>query len=241
MENLNFSIEGMAHMQLNEADRINGWLLDKTSDVKKSVLDNIRTNPDRGIKLIHNFCFLVKRNLLVTERIVFLERWNHSYITEIFLLAQKKIDPALIKVLNDSVRKICHAAEEELLDAYQDQKIDPFNNQQRPGVGAKKFSDFLTSNNNDLLIKKLKGVFGGKKGKNIAIMIIALEKLEMIAYNDRTELFTAIRKEFGNIGHDSGINDYLTPFKTQIQNSRKQLLTDSEIQPFVTMIKGFSD
>jgi len=241
MEELDFSVDGMIKMQLHNSDKISGWLMYETSKVRRSLLDNLKRNPEKGKILIRNFCFLVKRNLLVTDKLVFFDRWNHSYITELFYLAQKTIDSSLVEELNASIQKLCANAEDDLLEAYQDQKIDPFNTQKQPGATVKKFSDFLISNDKELLAKKLKVAFGGKKGKKIAIMIIALEKLSLIAYNDRTELFNAIRQEFGNIGYDSGINDYLTPYKTQIQNTRKPLLANSDIQPFVTMINGFSD
>ncbi|MDX9883915.1 MAG: hypothetical protein RBS73_17785 [Prolixibacteraceae bacterium] len=67
-------------------------------------------------------------------------------------------------------------------------------------------SDSLKSSLLEFLIK----TYSGQKGKNIAIMILALEENKLIAYAGKSELYSAIRIDFGNIGSDAGINKFLT-------------------------------
>ncbi|OFX58357.1 MAG: hypothetical protein A2066_14660 [Bacteroidetes bacterium GWB2_41_8] len=67
-------------------------------------------------------------------------------------------------------------------------------------------SDSLKSSLLEFLIK----TYSGKKGKNIAIMILALEENKLIAYTEKSELYSAIKVDFGNIGSDAGINKFLT-------------------------------
>jgi hypothetical protein len=61
------------------------------------------------------------------------------------------------------------------------------------------------------LVQFLKENYAGLKGKDIAVMIKALEKNKLIAYNQNRQLFNSLRFDFGDIGTDSGINKYLTP------------------------------
>ena len=41
-------------------------------------------------------------------------------------------------------------------------------------------------------------------------MILALEVNKLIAYAERSELYSALRVDFGDIGTDAGINKFLT-------------------------------
>jgi hypothetical protein len=61
------------------------------------------------------------------------------------------------------------------------------------------------------LAQFLRDNYAGLKGKEIAVMIKALEKNKLIAYDQNRQLFNSLRIDFGDIGTDSGINKYLTP------------------------------
>jgi len=52
--------------------------------------------------------------------------------------------------------------------------------------------------------------YKGQKGKYIAIMILALKEIKLIAPLKNTDLYSALRIDFGNIGANSGINKYMT-------------------------------
>ena len=72
------------------------------------------------------------------------------------------------------------------------------------------------------------------KGKDIAIMILALEKLNWIA----SALYLAIKNDFGNIGSYQSVNDYYSPYKTGTPKQEKRMLTDDDIKPFISKIKS---
>ncbi|HEY3373384.1 MAG TPA: hypothetical protein VGK10_21245 [Prolixibacteraceae bacterium] len=71
----------------------------------------------------------------------------------------------------------------------------------------------------DYLIKN----FSNKRGKSIAIMILALDKAEKIKYLNRKELYLALRSDFGNIGTDSGINKYIMVEKLMDEEYKKTI------------------
>ncbi len=73
---------------------------------------------------------------------------------------------------------------------------------------AKPFISYLNGDA-EKLHAFLKAEYAGKKGKMIAVMIHALKQLGLIAYYTRTELFDAIRVDFGDIGSNESINKYL--------------------------------
>jgi hypothetical protein len=85
-------------------------------------------------------------------------------------------------------------------------------------------SDSLKSVLLEFLIKN----YSGKKGKNIAIMILALEENKLIAYSENAELFAALRVDFGDIGTNSGINKYLTQVMCMDKEYQKKILLHSE-------------
>lgn len=59
------------------------------------------------------------------------------------------------------------------------------------------------------LLEYLKKNYKGKIGKDIAIMILALKEAGMIEYNIRKVLYSALREDFGYIGKDQAINNYM--------------------------------
>ena len=78
--------------------------------------------------------------------------------------------------------------------------------------GSKSTINFLSGPDSDKLrlLEFLIETYSGKRGKSIAIMILALEENKLIAYTEKSELYSAIRVDFGNIGSDAGINKFLT-------------------------------
>jgi len=69
------------------------------------------------------------------------------------------------------------------------------------------------------LMKFLIENYSGLKGKDIAIMISALEKNKLIASFQNKQLYNSLRFDFGDIGTNSGINKYLT---TTMRNDNEQ-------------------
>lgn len=74
----------------------------------------------------------------------------------------------------------------------------------------KDFSTYLHHDNKDALIDKLHELIDGKRGKLVVTIIIALEKLNFIGgYETRAALYNAMRDEFGDIGANAGLNDFM--------------------------------
>lgn len=90
--------------------------------------------------------------------------------------------------------------------------------------------DFLNGSDSEKssLLEFLIKTYSGKKGKSIAIMILALEENGLIAYTGKSELYSAIRVDFGNIGSDAGINKYLTEVICLDKEYRKKILLHVE-------------
>jgi hypothetical protein len=89
------------------------------------------------------------------------------------------------------------------------------------------------------LIEGLKPLFLGAKGKEAAIIILALHKLQLLVFLDgkRNELYRVINKEFGSIGSPSGINIYLSSYRLGNGLNNKAIITDSEIERYCNIIK----
>jgi hypothetical protein len=93
----------------------------------------------------------------------------------------------------------------------------------------KNLSDFLIGVNiKKPLLDFLLADFSGKKGKDIAIMILALETNSLIVYTKRTELFNAIRVDFGNIGSAAGINKYMPDPKCMPEKQKETVALYAE-------------
>lgn len=93
----------------------------------------------------------------------------------------------------------------------------------------KNLSDFLIGENiKKPLLDFLLADFSGKKGKDIAIMILALETNSLIVYTKRTELFNAIRVDFGNIGSAAGINKYMPDPKCMPEKQKETVALYAE-------------
>lgn len=101
------------------------------------------------------------------------------------------------------------------------------------------FTSYLIHPNKPKLIEELLGRSRGGKGKQIAIMLLALKKCGMINFADgeRSKLYDSMRGIFGSIGVNSGIDDYISPYESKNQNNRKPLLKDSEIEVYSNFLK----
>ncbi len=73
------------------------------------------------------------------------------------------------------------------------------------------FSDYLLVPNKDLAISRISSLIRGKKGKNVAIIIRALEEVKFISpvSNNYQAFYNALKTEFGDIGSYEGILKYL--------------------------------
>lgn len=93
-----------------------------------------------------------------------------------------------------------------------------------------KFIDFLHHSNKDALLSKLHELLKGKKGKVVAKTIKALENLSFIAgYKSRASLYKAMENEFGKIGSNQALNDFL--------NENNNKLTEKDTEPIEIILK----
>jgi len=99
----------------------------------------------------------------------------------------------------------------------------------------KTFKDFLICDDKEKLIENLKVIYSGKKGKNIATMILALLKNNMIVFTENEELYNVIREIFGDIGSTSGLNKYLSPSKN---GAKETLIAEEIIKKHAEIIKN---
>lgn len=96
----------------------------------------------------------------------------------------------------------------------------------------KNFIDYIQHPNKNAMLSRLHELLDNKKGKIVAITIIAMEKLGFIGgYESRSTLYKTMRIEFGDIGTDAGLNDFFT-------NRHKIAQTDFEqYTTILSMIK----
>lgn len=107
------------------------------------------------------------------------------------------------------------------------------NNQQlslknKTQVKTKDFISYLHHDSKDALMEKLHELIDGKRGKLVATIIIALEKLNFIGgYETRAALYNVMRDEFGDIGANAGLNDFIT---------KSYKITDAEINRYIEIL-----
>lgn len=95
---------------------------------------------------------------------------------------------------------------------------------------ALEFSDLLHHHNKDALMIKIHELLDDTKGKNIAITITALKKLGFISgYKSNNCLFNSMRKEFGDIGSTSGLNNFL--------NINNKLISNEQLEPIIKILQ----
>ena len=109
-----------------------------------------------------------------------------------------------------------------------------------PPNQPKSFQDYLIHPDKKILIGELSKILCGKKGKIIACVILALRHLELIAFTDgeKKSLYDSMRVVFGNIGSNTGINDYLNC--SEKGNNLTNLLKYSDIEPYINQLKTFT-
>jgi hypothetical protein len=108
----------------------------------------------------------------------------------------------------------------------------------------KNFADYLIYSDKTVLIEKLKPIFKGSKGKEVAVRLVAMREAGLIAWADgeRRELYAAMREKFGEIGTDRGIDKYLCDTSKGIDKTTKidmitNLLPREEVEPFINQMK----
>jgi predicted transcriptional regulator YdeE len=201
MEKIDFSIDGMLKMQIPPSDtsKIHNWLMFNTSSVKLSLLENLRKDPAKGPKLIRTFGFLIKKHVSITEKLIFLERWQKYYVAELIEIAHNRIDKSVIDELNKCISEICYKAEEDLFEAYQDQKIDPIKRHMDIRVkSVLPFSYYLKNiEKKDEFIKILMERYPRPIGVQCARMIVALDSNGLLMRpNDIIDLYDSIANQW---------------------------------------------
>lgn len=135
---------------------------------------------------------------------------------DVFLYQQYKKQSDPLKLLFRLCELLVHLTRLTMLEEFIEmscQEPNESNKTDRDSFKRNKSTiDFLIGNDIEKLslLSFLIENYAGKKGKNIAMMILALKECKLIAYSEHVELFSALRVDFGEIGTDSGINKYLT-------------------------------
>lgn len=95
------------------------------------------------------------------------------------------------------------------------------------------FSDYLLVSDKDLMMSRINSLISRKKGRNVAIIIKALEELKYISpISNYRALYNALKTEFKDIGSYEGVLKYLqnrpniTPISEAEINRIKVLLTE---------------
>lgn len=87
----------------------------------------------------------------------------------------------------------------------------------------KKFEDYLHHDNKEKLLEVLHSLLDGKKGKDVAVILLALQELGIIYIGNRNELYKSMRAEFGEIGDNSGINRYMNHYLSNTGDIKKEV------------------
>lgn len=109
----------------------------------------------------------------------------------------------------------------------------------------KPFGDYLTCNRKDQsqFIESLKPIFSGRKGKQVAIILLALKEAKLIAFSDgeRTALYNAMGI-FGDIGTPQSIDDFFNTSKLSQSDRDSGKITNKlyykDIEPFIEQMKS---
>lgn len=125
---------------------------------------------------------------------------EHSKPLDEFLVNDNTVTPFRLAIRERNMSKGSEEAEEPDIEINENR-----NN--------KKFIDWIiTSKDKVKIISLLHKILNGKKGKDVAHVIIALMESGMIIIpKPRTDLYESMRVEFGDIGTDQSINDILNP------------------------------
>lgn len=85
------------------------------------------------------------------------------------------------------------------------------------------FKDKIIVENKDEVLNKLHSMIDGKRGKNVALVIFASVEIGLIL----KPTYTEVKNEFGNVGAESGYNNYFDKSKfsdSEINGIKKRLL-----------------
>lgn len=85
------------------------------------------------------------------------------------------------------------------------------------------FKDKIIAENKNEVLNKLHSMIDGKRGKNVALVIFASVEIGLIL----KPTYTEVKNEFGNVGAESGYNNYLDKSKfsdSEINGIKKRLL-----------------
>lgn len=90
-----------------------------------------------------------------------------------------------------------------VIEAYKDKMEQP--QQVKASKSKKTFKDKVMAENKEEVLKKLHSLIDGKRGKNVALVIVASVEMGLI----QKPTYKEVKSEFGDIGAESGYNNYL--------------------------------
>lgn len=90
-----------------------------------------------------------------------------------------------------------------IIEAYKDRLEQP--QQVKASKSKKTFKDKVMAENKEEVLKKLHLLIDGKRGKNVALVIVASVEMGLI----QKPTYKEVKSEFGDIGAESGYNNYL--------------------------------
>lgn len=90
-----------------------------------------------------------------------------------------------------------------IIEAYKDRLEQP--QQVKASKSKKTFKDKVMAENKEKVLKKLHSLIDGKRGKNVALVIVASVEMGLI----QKPTYKEVKSEFGDIGAESGYNNYL--------------------------------
>ncbi len=114
--------------------------------------------------------------------------------------------------------------------------IDLHENENKDQKIEDTFSNYIVPDNKEQIISVLHDWLKNKKGKEVAIIIKALQISNIITYSNSAKFYRSMRDEFGNIGTDQGLNYYLN---NSVSNNYQLSLKDDdrEIISTINLIK----
>ena len=138
------------------------------------------------------------------------------------------------------LRKALYSVEKEIYSQKCKQKFikEALASQNEEKPPKPDISDFICAPDKKRAESIIKQVLIDKKGKQVAISIIALEKTKYIKIHTRSSFYEVIRLHFGyDIGTDQSINKYLTKSSGKIQEKREYaFFSNTEIEEEIESI-----
>lgn len=144
---------------------------------------------------------------------LYFDKDEHSKPLDEFLANDETVTPIRIAMRKRNMSKGRDEAEELANDQSENKNSSLVGSQTGNIKNDKTFTDHIISEKeNRKILNVLHQLIDGRKGKDIAFVILALIETGMIVNpKPRNKLYKSMRDEFGNIGSDASINDVLNP------------------------------